>query len=280
MSVYFKNNFARAFGTFPLNGDELRAALECALTTGYRAFDTAQLYDNEQIVGDTLARSGINPENLNVTTKVMHRYFDKALFMDSVKVSRDKLQLEQIDVLLLHWPPADGDVRPSLELLREAQIAGLTEHIGVSNYTAAMMAVASETLDVPLVTNQVEFHPLLNQQTLLNASRQSGIPLSSYCSVARGRVFQEPVLQSIAENMNKSVAQITLRWILQQGVSVNTMSTKPENIRANYAVDDFALSQSDMNAITALTATQLRIVDSRKVPWAPAWDTPENMTWH
>ncbi len=275
MSIYFTKNFQRAFGTFPLTGDALRHALELALDAGYRAIDTAQLYKNEQDVGATLETSGIPADDLLLTTKVMHTHFTESQFLDSVKRSLDHLKRDRVDVLLLHWPPADGDVQPSLALLREAQLLGLTQHIGVSNYTAAMMRTAKALLDVPLVVNQVEFHPLLNQSVLLAAAQETGIPLSSYCSVARGLVFQEQLLRDIAQKTGKTVAQVTLRWILQQGVSVTTMSTSAANLRNNYAIDDFTLSAEDMATIDTLTHSCVRIVDSKKVPWAPVWDTPE-----
>jgi len=142
----------------------------------------------------------------------------------------------------------------------------------VSNYTARMMRDARAIVDAPLVTNQVEFHPLLNQDKLLAAAAETGIPLASYCSVARGEVFKHPIFGQIGEAYGKSAAQVVLRWILQKGVSINTMSTKPANIRANFDVMDFTLSSIDMGRIEAMTATGHRIVGKDLVPYAPDFD--------
>src|SRR5690606_39204769 len=128
------------------------------------------------------------------------------------------------------------------------------------------------TVDGPLVTNQVEFHPLLDQRKLLAAATETGIPLSSYASVARGEVFKHGLFAEIGETYDKSAAQVVLRWILQKGVPLNTMSTKPENIRANFEIMDFTLSSIDMDRIDALTATGHRIVKTGLLPWVPEWD--------
>jgi 2,5-diketo-D-gluconate reductase B len=135
-----------------------------------------------------------------------------------------------------------------------------------------MMRDAKSLIEAPIVTNQVEFHPLLNQDKLLAATAETGIPLSSYCSVARAEVFKYPDFAEIGEGYGKTAAQVVLRWILQKGVSINTMSTKVDNIRANFDIMDFTLSSVDMARIDSLTGTNYRIVDLNKAPWAPEWD--------
>jgi 2,5-diketo-D-gluconate reductase B len=272
MNICFRNHHERAFGTYPLNGAVLRRAIEAAVDVGYRAFDTAQMYGNEDETGAALAACGIPRRDLCITTKVHPDNFPESRFMASVEASLKALRTNAVDILLLHWPPVGGDIAPSLALLRKALDAGLTRHIGVSNYTARMMRDARAFVDAPLVTNQVEFHPLLDQSKLLAAASETGIPLSSYSSVARGEVFRYPVFAEIGDGYGKSAGQVVLRWILQKGVSVNTMSTKPENIRANFDVMDFTLSSIDMARIDAMTATGYRIVGKDLVPWAPDWD--------
>ncbi|MCW5665677.1 MAG: aldo/keto reductase [Piscinibacter sp.] len=272
MNIYFQKSHQRSFGTFPLKGDELKAALRTALDVGYRAIDTAQMYGNEAEVGEVLRDCTVPRNELCITTKVHPDVFAPERFLPSVQESLKKLRLDQVDVLLLHWPPVDGDVVPSLKLLEQAQTLGFTKHVGVSNYTAAMMRTARDTVSVPIVTNQVEFHPLLDQSTLLAAATETGIPLSSYCSVARGEVFKHTLFGEIGAGYGKSAAQVVLRWILQKGVPINTMSTKAANIRANFEVMDFTLSSVDMDRIDALNATGYRIVDKHLVPWAPVWD--------
>ncbi len=242
-TLYFQSPFERGFGTYPLKGEALTAALAVALEIGYRAIDTAQNYENEADLGRALRTLGARRGELCITSKVRPENFDEALFIPSVRESLEKLQIEQLDVLLLHTPPLDGDVRPSLRLLAQAAELGLARHIGVSNYNAAMMQTACETLATPLVTNQVEFHPLLDQSALLSAAAKTGIPLSSYCSVARGEVFKYPLFEDIGRAYGKTAAQVVLRWILQKGVSQNTMSQKASNLRANFEITDFMLSQ-------------------------------------
>lgn len=273
MSKSAVKNIARSYGTFPLRGEELTSALTAAIDVGYRAIDTAQMYQNEAETGACLAASGIPIDDFSVTTKVSPHNFSDRKFLPSVQQSLKDLQMQQVDILLLHWPPADGDIRPSLKLLEAAHKEGMARHVGVSNYTAAMMREASQQVSVPLVTNQVEFHPLLNQTTLLKAATETGIPLSAYCSVARGEVFKYQLFSEIGQRYNKTAAQVVLRWILQKGVNAVTMSRKPQNIEANFNITDFTLDESDMTAIDQLTQTGYRIVDKTVVPWAPEWDT-------
>ncbi len=270
--MYFQRKFERGFGTFPLKGNELCRALETALEVGYRAIDTAQFYDNEQDIGNTISSCDIPRDELFLTSKVPIDKFSAELFRPSVEQSLEKLQVNQLDVLLLHWPPADGHIDAALEFLREVQQAGLCRHIGVSNFTGAMLKRCKALTDSPIVTNQVEFHPLLNQDNLLRASAETGIPLASYCSVARGKVFDIPLLKKLAADYDVTVGQIVLRWILQKGVSVNAMSTNPENIRANFDILSFTLSAVDISRIDSLTHQNYRIVDKQLVPWAPVWD--------
>ncbi len=272
MNIYFQKNHQRAFGTYPLTGEVAHNAILAAAEAGYRAFDTAQMYGNEAETGAALKAAGVAREDICITTKVHPDNFGADKFIPSVEQSLKDLQIDYVDVLLLHWPPEGGDVAPSLRLLEQAQNQGLARNVGVSNYTIAMMKTAVATVDVPIVTNQVEFHPLLNQDRLLAGASEVGIPLSSYSSVARGEVFKHPEFADIGKGYGKSAAQVVLRWILQKGVSINTMSTKPENIRANYDLMDFTLSHVDMARIEKLTHTGYRIVTEDLVPWAPTWD--------
>ncbi len=272
MNIYFQNNHQRSFGTYPLRGETLLASVQNAVNAGYRAFDTAQLYENEPETGEALAACGLGRHELFITTKVHPDNFCQSRFMASVEKSLSDLRVDYVDVLLLHWPPVGEDIKPSLKLLEQAHIRGLARHVGVSNYTAQMMRDAAKIVDVALVTNQVEFHPLLNQDILLKAAAATGIALSSYSSLARGAVFRYAEFADIGKKHAKSAAQVVLRWILQKGVSVNTMSTNPENIRANFDIMDFVLSGADVARIDALGRANHRIVDATLVPWAPRWD--------
>jgi 2,5-diketo-D-gluconate reductase B len=272
MNVCFQHTHQRMFGTYPLKGEALRAAVLAAAEAGYRAFDTAQMYGNEPDTGAALAATGLPRDELCIVTKVHPDNFSEQRFLPSVERSLEALGVASVDVLLLHWPPVDGDVVPSLALLQEALERGLARNIGVSNYTAAMLRTARKTVGAPIVINQVEFHPLLDQSRLLAAANETGVPLAAFASVARGAVFKYPLFAEIGAGYGKSAAQVVLRWVLQKGVAVTTMSTNPANIRANFDVMDFTLSSVDMARIEALTATNHRVVTRDAVRWAPDWD--------
>lgn len=272
MSIYFEKTYQRSFGTFPLKDQDLHDAVMTAADVGYRAFDTAQMYGNEAETGAALKATGIARDDLCITTKVDIANFSEDKFLPSVEESLKKLLIDQADVLLLHWPTPGFDIRQSLELLQQAHDRGLAANIGVSNYTAQMMRDAVSIVEAPLATNQVEFHPLLNQDKLLAAATETGIPLASYCSVARGEVFKHAIFEEIGAAYGKTAGQVVLRWILQKGVSINTMSTNPKNIAANFDVMDFTLSSIDMDRIDEMTNTGFRIVGKDLVPYAPDFD--------
>ena len=261
----------RGFGTWPLTGKTARQAVLDAAEVGYRAFDTAQMYGNEADVGAALGECGVPRSDLCITTKVHPDNFDDARFLPSVEASIAALGGEAPDLLLLHWPTLGGDVVPALKLLQSAFDRGMAKAIGVSNYTIVQMETAVSVLDAPVTANQVEFHPLLDQSKVLAAASRLGVPLSAYCSIARGKIVDHPELARIGEAHGKSAAQVSLRWILQKGVSPISMSTKPGNMRANFDIMDFSLSNVELAEIDALAArVHHRITES--VQWAPEWD--------
>lgn len=272
MSICFRPGYERSFGTYPLKGEDLAKAFSDAYGVGYRAFDTAQMYGNEADLGAAIRKANVATSDLLITTKVHPDNYGQDRFLKSVEASLDALGTSRIDLLLLHWPDASGDNTKVLTLLRDAKRRGLASEIGVSNFTASMMHQAHSFLNGEVAINQVEFHPLLDQSVLLDASFETGIPLASFASVARGEVFKYREFGEIGKSYGKSAAQIVLRWILQKGVAINTMSTKPDNMRSNFNVMDFTLTSGDMRRIDALTRTNYRCVDKSKVPWAPQWD--------
>ncbi len=272
-SPFLDPAFTRGFGTFPLDGEALIEALETALKVGYRAIDTAQSYGNEAAVGEALRHADVPRDSLLVTTKIAPDNMNPRDFWPSLEASLKALDCSQIDCLLLHWPDQHGNNTQALALLQEAQARGLARHIGVSNYTIAMMQAAAAQLDAPIACNQIEFHPLLDQSQVAAAARALGIPLSAYCAVARGRALSEPTILAIAQETGLSPAQVTLSWILAKGVAYNAMSTKPQNIAGNFAADGKSLSAEQIARMDVLGQQYgYRIVDASKVPSAPAWD--------
>lgn len=273
MSLLYQGVNQRLFGTWPLKGSEARAAILSAAEVGYRAFDTAQMYGNESEVGAALKDSGLPRDEILIQTKVHPDNFAEDKFLPSVQQSLTSLGVDQVDILLLHWPPVGGAIEGPLDLLNEALNKGFCREIGVSNFNLAMLKTATDRLDAPLAANQVEFHPLLDQSRLLIGASELGVPLSAYCSVAKGRVFDHPLLSEIGAPNKKSAAQVALRWTLQKGVAPVTMSTKAANQKANFEIMDFALSNAEMAAIDHLArSVNHRIVDADRIVWAPVWD--------
>ena len=270
--IYTQKNYNRGFGTYPLQGDTLINALTTAVQVGYRSIDTAQMCKNEHTIGEFLKQTDIPREEFLITTKVHPNNFTKRKFIPSVQQSLEKLGISQVDCLLVHWPCISGDNTLSLQLLEQCQKLGYTKHIGVSNYNSTMLRACANSMDTPIVCNQIEFHPLLNQDIMLTASKQTNIPLTAYCPVARGEVFKYDLFHTLADTLGVSAGQVVLKWILQKGVTLQVMSTNPAHIKSNYDLDTFTLSDQHMAQIDALTATGYRIVNKDLVPWCPAWD--------
>ena len=190
MNVYLDGGNHVSFGTFPLRGDELASAMRLAAEIGYRSFDTAQMYGNERAVGDCLRTLDVPRDQLFVTTKVSPNNFAAADFLPSVEQSLRDLQMDQVDMLLLHWPDQHGDNAAALDQLQIAHDRGYAAHIGISNYTVSMMEDAVSRLSTHPAANQVEFHPFLNTQKLQDAAARLSIPLTAYCAVARRATAQ------------------------------------------------------------------------------------------
>jgi 2,5-diketo-D-gluconate reductase B len=269
-SPYFTSPFERGFGTWPLHGETLVSAVRSAVEVGYRCFDTAQMYENEDELGAALRACGVSRDELLIVTKIHPDNITAERLIPSLRESLRKLGVERADVVLLHWPPANRDVVSAVRWLEEAAKLGLARTIGVSNFNVAMMRAAAKAIETPLIANQVEFHPLIDQTKLMAAAEETGIPLVAYCSVARGAIDRYPLFAELGGQYGRTPAQIALRWILQKGVAITTMSTKAPNIRANFDAMDFTLSSPDMARIDALQTADVRVV--RSTPWAPDWD--------
>ncbi len=272
MAYFFKNGFERTFGTWPLRGNVLENSLLEAIKIGYKSFDTAQMYKNENEIGEIFSKNGINRKDFSITSKVSESNYSKSLFLKSVEKSLKDLRTDYIDVLLLHWPEKDGNNEEALEELQKAYYKGMAKNIGVSNFTIKMMEDAVNKLAIMPVTNQVEFHPLINVSKLLKSSKNLGLPLSSYCPLARGKVFQNEKLISISKRFDKTPGQISLRWIIEKKVSINTMSTNFQNIKDNFNIYDFFLPDEDILEIDECMNENFRIVDKNIKPNAPNWD--------
>jgi len=259
------------FGTWPLKDEVARDSVAMALDCGFRHIDTAQAYDNEKAVGEGVRASGLKREDVFLVTKVHFDNLAKSKFLPSVRASLDQLKFDKVDLLLIHWPPRDDALfDPAVDALCEAQGLGLARHVGVSNFTSKLLRRAAKRAKVPLIANQVEFHPLIDQTKLLAAARELSITLEAYCVLGRGKVLGQPAIQQIAERRGLSEAAIILRWVMQKGVVPLVQTTKRKNAEGNLAALDFTLSEVEMNSIAPLNARNERFISGGS--WAPDWN--------
>ncbi|WP_118133466.1 aldo/keto reductase [Oceanicella sp. SM1341] len=265
---------ALGFGTWELTGESGIEAVRTALDTGFRHIDTAVRYENEREVGTALKASGIARDELFVTTKVWHDSLRPEQVARSVSESLERLQLDRVDLLLVHWPSPEGvPLDETLAAFAEARAAGQTRAIGVSNFPVALIEQAVDRLGSPMAANQVEYHPFLDQSALLGALRARGMVLTAYQPIAGGAVFGNPVLEEVGLRHGKSAAQVALRWLMQQeGVAAIPRSGNPANIRANFDIFDFELAPEEMKAIFALRGNGRRV----NPDFAPDWDVLES----
>jgi len=259
------------FGTHGMSREHILRTIPAALSAGFRHIDTAQIYRNEEAVGECVQASGLDRADVFVTTKVWVASYAKGAFAASVDDSLRKLRTDYIDLLLLHWPHPNVPLGEQIAGLNAAVEAGHVRHIGVSNFTRQLLAEAVRISEAPIVTNQFEYHPYLNQRLLIDECRRLGVSVTAYCGMAVGQVFDDPVLLEIADRRAKTVAQIVLRWLIQQdGVVALTRTTNPARIPANLNVFGFELNPDDMRAISHLATSDGRIVNPTGL--APAWD--------
>lgn len=262
---------ALGFGVFRMSDDEVERVVPEALAVGFRHFDTAQIYANEAALGRSLAKAGVARDELFLTTKVWVDNYSPARFADSVDESLEKLRVDRVDLLLLHWPGSAVPIARQIELLGAVKAAGKTRHIGVSNQTIAMMRESQRLSHAPIVTNQVELHPYLDQSKLLDAAREAGIAVTAYYGMADGKVLGDSAILDIARKYGKSAAQVVLRWLVQQeGVIALSKTANPKRVSENFAIFDFALADEDMAALHALARSGGRIVSPSGL--APEWD--------
>ena len=257
------------FGTWPLEGAAARAATEMAIAAGYRHIDTAQWYGNEAEVGAAIRASGV--EGIYLATKVKPENLGRDNFLPSVRESLDRLGMDRVDALFMHWPPhEDADFDAAVDLLNQAQEAGYCRQIAVSNCTTRLMRRAADRSAVPIAVNQVEFHPLIDQQKVRATAADLGIGLEGYCSLARGEALDQPVTLKIAQAHGVGEATVILAWIMAQGISPLTMTTRRANAEANLAAARLALSQAELDAVSALRRGHRRVVDIPELN--PVWD--------
>lgn len=259
------------FGTFPLKDDDARRMVAHALKAGYRHIDTAQMYANEAEVGEAIANAEVPRDEIFLTTKVWPDNFGDGPLQTSVEESLAKLRVDAVDLLLLHWPKFDRPLDETVRALNAVQRAGMARHIGVSNFTAALLGEAWAVTEVPLANNQVEYHPYLNQGPVLEVVRDRGMTLTAYMPNARGKVFEDETLREIGAPHGKTPGQVALRWLYQQdGVVAIPRTASEAHADENIGILDFALSNDEVKQIDALAQPDGRLLNPPGL--APTWD--------
>lgn len=256
-------------GTWTLRGRDCSRLVEQAIKLGYRHIDTAQMYGNEREVGEGVRASGLKREEIFVVTKVSPENLAPGLLTRSVKESVGALRLGEIDLLLLHWPNKGLPLKDTIDALLRAKSDGLVRHIGVSNYTVALIAEANRLSGDQLVCNQIEMHPFLDQTKVIAACRKHGLAVVAYSPIAKGGSRDDAVLAGIGKAHDKSAAQVSLRYLIQQGIAAIPRTSKVERLSENIAIFDFELSDDEMRAIAALARPDGRLTDWA---WSPQWD--------
>ena len=256
-------------GTWDLRGKTCAKMVEEALKLGYRHIDTAAMYGNEEAVGEGLRASGVPRDEVFITTKVWSSDLRARDFERSARDSIRKLKLPSVDLLLIHWPNPSIPLKETMGALCKMKHEGVARHIGVSNFTVALIEEAVGYATEPLVNNQIECHPYLDQSKPIAASRKRGLSVTAYSPIARGRVKGDAVLSRIGKAHGKTAAQVCLRYLVQHDVIVIPRTSRSERLKENFAIFDFKLSTAEMKEIASLAHPGGRIVEWGGVP---EWD--------
>ncbi|MGE8262511.1 MAG: 2,5-didehydrogluconate reductase DkgB [Stenotrophomonas sp.] len=259
-------------GTFRLTGQTAIDSVKSALELGYRAIDTAQIYGNETDIGQAIAESGVPRADLFLTTKIWVDNYAADKLIPSLRESLDRLRTDHVDLALIHWPaPGNGvELADYMAALAEAKRLGLTRQIGVSNFNIELTRQAIAAVGAgEIATNQIELSPYLQNGRLTAFLKEQGIAVTSYMTLAYGKVLKDPVLAGIAARHGATVAQVALAWAVQLGYAVIPSSTRRENLASNLLARDLELDAEDMARIAALERNG-REVNPEGL--APAWD--------
>ena len=260
---------AIGLGTWELRGRTCARLVEQALKLGYRHIDTAQAYENEREVGEGLRASRVRRDDVFVTTKIWTTHFAPNDLERSTKESLTKLRLSEVDLLLLHWPNPHVPLAETLGALAHVKKLGMARHIGVSNFTVALIEEAVAACPEPLACDQVEYHPYLDQTKVREACARHGMALVAYSPVAKGRIKNDRALLRIGDRYRKTAAQVCLRWLVQQNVVAIPRTSKLERLSENIEIFDFELFEDDMKAISAMGSADGRLTN---YGFAPNWD--------
>src|ERR1700712_4775856 len=256
-------------GTFRMQGDVCRAAVESALGLGYRHIDTAEMYGNEEAVGAAIAAAKVARGDLHVTTKVWNENLAPDAMRRAFDASLKKLRLDHIDLYLVHWPAARMNLPQMFETLMRLKEEGRTRAIGVANFNIALLKTVVEQTKAPIAANQVEYHVMLDQSPVRKYLAAKSIPLVAYCPLAQGRAASDETLMAIGRKHGASAAQVALKWLVDQdGFGAIPKASRAESQEANLDALHIGLDDEDRAAIAGLPKNK-RFVNPG---FAPAWD--------
>jgi 2,5-diketo-D-gluconate reductase B len=258
-------------GTWDLRGRVCARVVEQALRLGYRHIDTAEMYDNEREVGEGLHASGVKRDDIFVTTKIWPSHFAPRELELTARECLARLRLTHVDLLLLHWPNPQIPLADTLGALCKVKRDGLARHIGVSNFGVSLLDEALRITSEPLVCDQFECHPFLDQSKLVAACRQQRVAIVAYSPIAQGSARDNETLSHIGAAHKKTAAQVCLRFLVQQNIVVIPRTSKVERLAENAAIFDFALSEPEMASIAALAHRDGRLVNFA-FSGQPNWD--------
>ncbi|GAB2449582.1 2,5-diketo-D-gluconate reductase A [Conyzicola lurida] len=258
------------FGVFQVPPEDTKKATLEALEVGYRHIDTAQMYGNEQGVGEAVAESGLAREEIFVTSKLNNGFHAREDALKAFDRSLETLGFEYLDLFLIHWPlPAVGDYVETWKALEEIKASGRVEAIGVSNFQPAhLQRLFDETETVPAV-NQIEVHPYLTNEVARAFNTEHGIITEAWSPIAQGGVLKDPVIQAIADRVGRTTAQVTLRWHLQRGDIIFPKSVTRSRVEENFALFDFELTADDLTAIAGLNRDERTGPNPDEFNWIP-----------
>ena len=239
-------------GTWDLRGQQLKQAVEWSFEIGYRHFDTATYYENEKELGEILSQSNFTREEQFIVSKLWPRDFGYDNSKQAIAKSLEQLQIKYLDLYLIHWPSDKKRTNESWQGLLDLYEEGLSRSIGVSNYSIDALEHLKSLGDVVPAVNQVEFHPFAFNRELLNYCKSENIALVAYSPLVEAKRMKDKRLIEISDRYNKSVAQVLLRWGLQNGVAVIPKSSNKDRLRENASIYDFEISNQDMEFLNSL----------------------------
>jgi len=259
-------------GTWELRGQECRRVVREALEIGYRHIDTAAMYENESEVGSGIIDSGIDRKEFFLTTKIDTTAVKNEGIIDAFNQSLSDLKTDYVDLLLIHWPTFSTNLGDMLEIMYGIKESQKARAIGVSNFNTTLLNECARLGFEDIYCNQVEYHPFLSQEILLNKMNEMDVIPVAYCPICRGDVAKDSVIIELSEKYNKTPAQVTLRWIVQQQAVAIPKTAKLERLKENIDIYDFEIDNQDMSRIRSLARDQRLVPNLESTALLYPWD--------